>query len=106
MDQEPYQVLAGNTLTYLLLETCHNTVATLWQWFCWACALVTEGRLRALFHQGVLWVCVGDSRTSSFQLSSIVSLLLFVTVWGLPFPFVSSFFLSSPSLSLLFYWEK
>ena len=35
-------------------------MATLWQRSCWPCALVTErGRLRALLHQGLLWVCVG-----------------------------------------------
>ena len=74
-------------------------VATLWQWSCWACALVTErGRLRAPVHQGLLWVCVGDSRTLSFQPSSVVSPLLFVTVQGLPLSFCVLFlsFLSLP----------
>ena len=41
-------------------DVASHAVATLWQWSCWACALVTErGRLRALLHQSLLWVYVG-----------------------------------------------
>lgn len=88
-----------------------NIVATLWPWSCWALAVVARrGRLRALIHQSLLWRCAerGDSKTLSFQLSFVISVLLSLAVLGLPSFLLPplSFFLSSPSQSVLFYWKK
>lgn len=82
-------------------DVASHAVATLWQWSCWACALVTErGRLRALLHQSLLWVYVG---LQDFFLPGLIHCFSasVCNCTGLPLPFCI-LFLSLFSLPVSF----